>query len=158
MNTVGTLAHFINIVPAQRPPVSVFKDDDNTVYCNEFGEIHSWKPLLQSGHRSGRSRRCIHRLEPMPQNILFGADWCAQLTWCATICGNKHPVIASRKHDVVTCSFDVLGPIVTDNGYRCEHRPTAIKPDFAWQYRLYRIRWWDDKTPCDNVYLGVWPD
>lgn len=144
------------IVPLDRPTIDLYLDDDKRFYCNEFGLVHSWAPSLQCGHRWGSSRTCVHRTEPMPHTMLFGTDWLRQLDWRSTLLDTPNcPVIAACTGDIVTVAFDVIGPIQA-NGYRCAKLPR--QPEHCWAYRLHPLRWWDEENPCDNVYLGVWPD
>jgi hypothetical protein len=149
MNT-DLLHHNREIVPPERPVIMIYRDEDS-LYCNEFGEVHSWHPSHEVSHHVNRQTVCVHRLQPMPHTMLFGIDWVAKLHWQTCLVGPT-PCYANRLHDIVTIGCDVIGPIEG-----CRHRFTA-RCESHWSYRLYRIRWWDQDIIFDGAYLGVWPD
>lgn len=140
--------HHEPVIPVEREIITAFVDDDQQVYCDQFGPIASWTPTLQRAHGAGAMRPCVHRTHPMEPVVLFEAEWVLHLHW--QLCLDRSvPVIASRHVDVVTLAFDVIGPVG-----ECSH-PVRHKPENRWDYRLYHLRWWDQDETSTRYLVGV---
>jgi hypothetical protein len=148
---MSIIAAHTPIIPPEREIITIYRDDENDYYCNEFGKVDGWHSADQASHQHGPSRPCIHRFEPMPSNVLFSYCWVHDLHWQLHI---AHDVMAGRTADVVTMAFDVIGPILGCHNNKTNFR----KPENLWHYRLYHMRWWDEDDLSERVVLGVWPD
>lgn len=138
-------------IPTDRQTVKIWMDNrDMSLHCMAFGRVHDWTPRLQKSHEGrGSGRVCVHRLEPLPPTQLLCADWVSGLSWQPQVIVKNAPVIASRVGDVVTLAFDVIGPTAD-----CIRELPPIAENRC-SYRLYRMQWWDEDAPADNVLLGV---
>jgi len=143
------------VLDTQKP--IVIRDDGNDWYTEEFGIVQG-RPEVRSHRPRGQGNRpCVHALREPLQCELFGRDWVAGLGWQLVLyreTGNNY-VIASRRDELVTVAFDVIG-----STRHCYHIPTQLDARNKFCYRLFPCRFEDDADdrPFASCWLGVWPD
>jgi hypothetical protein len=147
---MSIITHTATIIPPEREIITIYQNDDNDYYCNEFGKVEGWHSADQASHQHGPSRPCLHRFEPMPPCVFLSHNWVTDLHWQLHI---RNDVMAARTADIVTMAFDVIGPVPG-----CRNKTNFHKPENIWHYRLYHMRWWNEDDDSGRIVLGVWPD
>ena len=144
----------LRVMLADVPPVTIWFDGESDLFTTEYGPVEG-HPRVQSHSANQAGRPCCHALEPPIRCELFAAEWAAQMRWQPTLYkyGAGMPVIASRKFDIVTLAFDVIGPT-----QRCSHTPMRLEERNKFCYKLFPFRFWDEDEVFTRALLGVWPD
>lgn len=107
------------------------------------------QPLLTGVH-SG-SRPCVHLLsDTIPMLVLFSRDTLAGLNFQPRITAKPSPVIASRTGDILTISFDHIGPILARSHIRRDGRPRH-----TYRYQLQPVILPSQTEPDPHTVAGM---